>query len=55
MSVSGIRGIVGAGLTPEAAARFAAAFGSTVAGQRVILSCATAAPAARCSVMRFLH
>jgi phosphomannomutase len=38
VSVSGIRGIVGAGLTPEAAARFAAAFGSTVAGQRVILS-----------------
>ncbi len=38
VSVSGIRGIVGAGLTPEAAARFAAAFGSTVAGRRVILS-----------------
>jgi phosphomannomutase len=38
VSVSGIRGIVGAGLTPEAAARFAAAFGSTVPGQRVILS-----------------
>jgi phosphomannomutase len=38
VSVSGIRGIVGAGLTPEAAARFAAAFGSTVAGQRVIVS-----------------
>lgn len=38
VSVSGIRGIVGAGLTPEAAARFAAAYGSTVAGQRVILS-----------------
>src|SRR5262245_20707610 len=38
VSVSGIRGIVGEGLTPEAAARFAAAFGSTVAGQRVILS-----------------
>ncbi|MBM3979349.1 MAG: phosphoglucosamine mutase [Planctomycetes bacterium] len=38
VSVSGIRGIVGAGLTPEVAARFAAAFGSTVAGQRVILS-----------------
>jgi phosphomannomutase len=38
VSVSGIRGIVGAGLTAEAAARFAAAYGSTVAGQRVILS-----------------
>jgi phosphomannomutase len=38
VSVSGIRGIVGAGLTPEATARFAAAFGSTVAGQRVVLS-----------------
>lgn len=38
VSVSGIRGIVGAGLTPEATARFAAAFGSTVAGKRVILS-----------------
>lgn len=38
VSVSGIRGIVGAGLTPEIAARFAAAYGSTVAGKRVILS-----------------
>src|SRR5436190_15744775 len=38
VSVSGIRGIVGAGLTAEAAARFAAAYGSTVAGRRVILS-----------------
>jgi phosphomannomutase len=38
VSVSGIRGIVGAGLTPEATARFAAAYGSTVAGQRVVLS-----------------
>ena len=38
VSVSGIRGVVGAGLTPEVVARFAAAFGSTVAGQRVILS-----------------
>lgn len=38
VSVSGIRGIVGAGLTAEAAARFAAAFGSTCAGQRVVLS-----------------
>jgi phosphomannomutase len=38
VSVSGIRGIVGAGLTAEAAARFAAAYGSTVAGKRVILS-----------------
>jgi phosphomannomutase len=38
VSVSGIRGIIGAGLTPEAAALFAAAYGSTVAGKRVILS-----------------
>lgn len=38
VSVSGIRGIVGAGLTAEAAARFAAAYGSTCAGKRVVLS-----------------
>jgi phosphomannomutase len=38
VSVSGIRGIVGAGLTPEAAARFAVAFGSTVVGRTVVLS-----------------
>ncbi len=38
VSVSGIRGIVGAGLTAEVAARFAAAFGSTVPGQRVVIS-----------------
>lgn len=38
VSVSGIRGIVGAGLTAEAAARFGAAYGSTVAGKRVLLS-----------------
>ncbi|MBP3956021.1 phosphoglucosamine mutase [Gemmata sp. G18] len=38
VSVSGIRGIVGAGLTAEATARFAAAYGSTAAGKRVILS-----------------
>ena len=38
VSVSGVRGVVGAGLTPEVVARFAAAFGSTVAGQRVVLS-----------------
>ncbi|AWM37746.1 Phosphomannomutase/phosphoglucomutase [Gemmata obscuriglobus] len=38
VSVSGIRGIVGAGLTAEAATRFAAAYGSTVAGKRVIVS-----------------
>ncbi len=38
VSVSGIRGIVGAGLTAEAVTRFAAAYGSTVAGKRVILS-----------------
>jgi phosphomannomutase len=38
VSVSGIRGIVGEGLTAEATARFAAAFGSIVAGQRVVVS-----------------
>ncbi|MCI0705329.1 MAG: phosphoglucosamine mutase [Planctomycetia bacterium] len=38
VSVSGIRGIVGAGLTSEVAARFASAFGSTVAGKTVIVS-----------------
>lgn len=38
VSVSGIRGIVGEGLTAEAATRFAAAYGSTRPGQRVVLS-----------------
>jgi phosphomannomutase len=38
VSVSGIRGIVGEGLTAEAAARFAAAYGAFVNGGRVILS-----------------
>jgi phosphomannomutase len=38
VSVSGIRGIVGEGLTAEAAARFAAAYGAFVAGGRVVLS-----------------
>jgi len=37
VSVSGVRGIVGRGLTADVAARFAAAFGSTVAGKRVVL------------------
>ena len=38
VSVSGVRGVVGRGLTAEVAARFAAAFGSTVAGRTVVLS-----------------
>jgi phosphomannomutase len=38
VSVSGIRGIVGRGLTAEAAARFAAAFGSYVRGGTVVVS-----------------
>jgi phosphomannomutase len=39
VSVSGIRGVVGQGLTPEAALRFARAFGAHVGGGRVVLSC----------------
>jgi phosphomannomutase len=38
VSVSGVRGVVGRGLTAEVAARFAAAFGSTVAGKTVVVS-----------------
>ena len=38
VSVSGVRGLIGNGLTADVAARFAAAFGSTVAGQAVVLS-----------------
>jgi phosphomannomutase len=38
VSVSGIRGIVGEGLTPEAALAFAAALGTSVKGGRVVLS-----------------
>jgi phosphomannomutase len=38
VSVSGIRGIVGTGLTAEAAARFAAAFGSTMSRGHVLVS-----------------
>lgn len=38
VSVSGVRGIVGDGLTPEIAARFAAAFGAHLGGGRVLLS-----------------
>jgi phosphomannomutase len=37
VSVSGIRGIVGAGLTAEAAARFAAAFGASAGGKTVLV------------------
>src|SRR5215211_1386889 len=38
VSVSGVRGLVGNGLTADVAARFAAAFGSTAAGRPVIVS-----------------
>ena len=38
VSVSGIRGIVGDSLTPEAAARFAAALGTFLGGGNVVLS-----------------
>jgi phosphomannomutase len=38
VSVSGIRGVVGRGLTPEAAAAFAAALGTHARGGRVVLS-----------------
>jgi phosphomannomutase len=38
VSVSGIRGIVGQGLTPDAAQAFAAALGTAVQGGRVVLS-----------------
>ena len=38
VSVSGIRGVVGEGLTAEAVARFAAAYGASVNGGRVVLS-----------------
>jgi phosphomannomutase len=38
ISVSGIRGIVGAGLTPEVAVRFAAALGTHLGGGRVVVS-----------------
>lgn len=38
VSVSGVRGLVGNGLTADVATRFAAAFGSTVAGQTVVVS-----------------
>jgi phosphomannomutase len=38
VSVSGIRGIIGRGLTPEAATAFAAALGTHVRGGRVVLS-----------------
>ena len=38
MTLSGVRGIVGSGLTSDVVARFAAAFGSTVAGKTVVIS-----------------
>src|SRR5689334_24732151 len=37
VSVSGVRGVVGGGLTPELAARFAAALGTVTGGARVVL------------------
>src|SRR4051812_33863260 len=38
VSVSGIRGVVGRGLTPELAARFAAALGTHAGGGRIVVS-----------------
>src|SRR5919201_74429 len=38
VSVSGVRGVVGGGLTPEVAARFAAALGAYVNGGPVVLT-----------------
>jgi phosphomannomutase len=38
VSVSGIRGIIGEGLTPEAATAFAAALGTSTQGGRIVLS-----------------
>src|SRR5438876_2114657 len=38
VSVSGIRGIVGQGLTAEAVARFAAAYGSLVEGKKILVA-----------------
>jgi phosphomannomutase len=38
VSVSGVRGLIGNGLSADVAVRFAAAFGSTVAGQTVVVS-----------------
>ncbi len=38
VSVSGIRGIIGEGLTPDAALRFALAFGAYTEGGRIVLS-----------------
>lgn len=37
ISISGVRGVIGEVLTPEVAARFAAAFGTMVGGGRVVL------------------
>lgn len=38
VSVSGVRGLVGNGLSADIAARFASAYGSTIAGKSVVLS-----------------
>src|SRR5262249_45389474 len=38
ISVSGIRGVIGRGLTPELAATFAAALGTYLQGSRIVLS-----------------
>ena len=37
VSVSGVRGVVGYSLTPEVATRFAAAFGTFIAGGMVVV------------------
>ena len=64
VSVSGVRGLIGNGLSADVAARFAAAYGSTIAGKSVVLArdsrpsgtmlrhaviAGLAEPAARCS------
>src|SRR5687768_11131954 len=38
VSVSGIRGVIGSSLTPEAACRFASALGSDLGGGTVVVS-----------------
>ena len=38
VSVSGVRGLIGNGLSADVAARFAAAYGSTIAGKSVVLA-----------------
>ena len=38
VSVSGVRGLIGNGLSADVAVRFAAAYGSTIAGKSVVLA-----------------